>query len=838
MDTRAGQVVMSGHQTRTRSRTEAGTDASGPTPKSIDAWIDELKTDPASGLTRAEADKRLATVGPNALVEKSTSLLERIARYFWGPIPWMIEAAALLSAGLGDWADFSIIMTLLLANAGVEYWQESKAENAIEMLKQRLAPNARVLRDGRWQTLEARDLVPGDVVSIKLGNVTPADMVLYKGDYMTADELSLTGELLPVEKHIGEIAYSGSVVKLGEMTGIVTATGMKTYFGRTASLVEAAEKHSHFQRAVLRIGNFLMQATLVLVAIILAASVIREAPFLQTLKFALILTVAAIPVALPAVLSVTMAVGSERLARMKAIVSRLVAIEELSGVDVLCADKTGTLTRNELTIGELAPVAGVEARDLLLAATLASNHDDPDAIDAAVITAAGKDAQLQSAGRYERISFRPFDPSSKRTQAVVAMDGKRMTFAKGAPQVILDLVAIDETGRQRAEAQVDSLAADGFRTLGVARKPEAGAWEYLELIPIFDPPRDDAKATIARAREMGIGIKMITGDHEAIARQIAGQLGLGKNIPSATALFDASSKTALDERIESADGVARVLPENKFQIVKAFQGAGHIVAMTGDGVNDAPALKQADAGIAVSGATDAARAAADVVLTSPGLSVIAAAISESRRIFERMTSYATFRIAETIRVMLFMSATILVFDFYPVTAIMIVLLALLNDFPIMMIAYDNAMVATSPVRWNMRKVLTVATTLGVVGVIETFILFWYADRVLKIPHEMLQTVIFLKLLVAGHLTLYVTRNQRWFWQRPYPALRLFVATETTQVLGTLIAVYGLFVTPIGWTYALAVWAYALLWLPIEGAIAMAVRRSLSGATTATHASPR
>lgn len=774
-----------------------------------------VDTDLKTGLTQAEASTRLAQYGANALVVAEQSLLDRVRHYFWGPIPVMIEVAALLSAILGDWADFGIILVMLLLNVGVDYWQERKAGDAIAALKQQLALVARVMRDGQWRDIEAADLVPGDVVHLKLGDIAPADIRLARGAYLTADESALTGESLPVEKAVGDTAYSGSAIKMGEMVGVVSATGMNTFFGKTAQMVEGAQVRSHFQKAVLSIGNFLILTTLALVSVILVVALFRDTPFLETLQFALILTVAAIPVALPTVLSVTMAVGAERLAAMRAIVSRLVSIEELAGVDVACVDKTGTLTQNRLTLAPVQPLGGVAEGDLLAMARLACNGDDPDAIDAAILGAVPE-------GAAEVLAFTPFDPVSKRATAQVRLEGQAFEVAKGAPQVILDLAQPAE--RAQIEAAVEKLAQDGYRALGVA-KGQGADWQFLGLIPIFDPPREDAALTVGMLRKMGLRIKMITGDHEAIARQIAGKLGLGQNISSAKEVF-AGSQAEVDQRIDAADGVARVLPEHKFRIVQALQERGHIVAMTGDGVNDAPALKQADAGIAVSGATDAARSAADVVLTSEGLGVITGAIEEARRIFERMISYATYRIAETIRVLIFTTLSILVFDFYPVTAVMIVLLAVLNDLPIMTIAYDNAKFADHPVRWDMPRVLTLATAQGFVGVISSFLLFWYADTQMALPHETIQSLVFLKLLVAGHMTLYVTRTAGWFWVRPWPSARLFITTELTQVVGTLMVVYGLFMPAISWQWALVVWGYSFVWMLISGAVQVAVHRAL------------
>jgi len=770
-----------------------------------------------SGLSEAEAARRLAQYGENVLREQHVGIFKRVVGFFWGPIPGMIEAAAALSAVLGHWEDLAVILLMLFINAGVGFWQEYKADTAIEALKQRLALNARVKRDGLWRDIAARLLVPGDLITVKSGNIVPADVTLLEGAYLSVDQSALTGESLPVEKKPGETAYSGSIARQGEMSAVVSATGMNTYFGRTAHLVEQAGAVSHFQRAVLRIGNFLILTTAALVVVIVIAGLFQHNALLEMVQFALILAVASIPVALPAVLSVTLAVGAERLARLKAIVSRLVAIEELAGMDTLCSDKTGTLTRNELTLGTVEPAPGVSREALLTAATLASRREAPDAIDAAILAAPLPPGTLEA---YSVSAFRPFDPVSKRTEAEVQYQGRQVRVAKGAPQVIVDLCAPPDAQRAAILTAVDAAAAKGYRTLAVGRDDGSG-WRYLGLLPLFDPPREDSAATIRATRAMGVDIKMVTGDHEAIARQIAGELDLGRNIVVADALFGAHAPAETLSQVLAADGFARVFPEHKYQIVKALQSSGRIVGMTGDGVNDAPALKQADIGIAVSGATDAARAAAALILTAPGLSVITTAIEEARRIFERMTSYGTYRIAETIRLILFMTASILLYNFYPVTTLMVVLLALLNDIPIMMIAYDNAPVASGPVRWDMPRVLTIASALGLYGVFESFLLYWIGWKVLHLPVPVLQAVIFLKLLVSGHMTIYLTRNKGWVWQRPWPSWKLVVPSELTQLAGTLIVVYGIAMAPIGWALALFVWAYTLVSFFVANAVKVA-----------------
>ncbi|AKJ68038.1 cation-transporting ATPase [Pandoraea thiooxydans] len=787
----------------------------------------KLASSPA-GLGQIEASKRLAQYGPNEIEEKQTNALLAFLMYFWGPIPWMIEAAVVLSALARHWPDFGIILVLLLSNAVVGFWEEHQAGNAIAALKAKLALKSQVKRDGKWSSLAARELVPGDVIHLRLGDIVPADARLLDGDPIEVDQSALTGESLPATREPGEAVYSGSIVRQGEIDALVYGTGARTYFGKTAQLVQAAHHVSHFQRAVLRIGNYLIVLAAVLVAVIIALAIYRGDPLLTTLQFALVLTVAAIPVAMPTVLSVTMAVGARLLARREAIVTRLAAIEELAGVDILCADKTGTLTQNKLTLGDPFCVAGVSPEQVILNGALASRADNDDTIDQAVLGGLKDAHALQG---YRVTHFQPFDPVHKRTEAAIAgPDAQSFKVTKGAPQVIL---ALSENAGQVAAAvdeAVNEFARRGFRSLGVARSDGQGAWQFLGVLPMFDPPREQARETIATARQMGVQVKMVTGDQLAIARETAAKLGLGTHILDASGFGDAKHQQsdALAQSIEQADGFAQVFPEHKFHIVDVLQQRGHITGMTGDGVNDAPALKKADCGIAVSGATDAARAAASIVLMTPGLSVIIDGIQESRKIFQRMSNYAIYRIAETLRVLLFMTLAILIFNFYPLTAVMIVMLALLNDGAILSIAYDNVRYKNQPEAWNMRVVLGIATVLGVIGPIAAFGLFYLGDRVYHLDRPHVQTLMYLLLSVAGHLTIFLTRTRGPFWStRPAPILLL--AVLGTQLAATLIAVYGLFMAPLGWAWALAVWGYALLWFLISDRVKLLAYRILDPA---------
>jgi H+-transporting ATPase len=777
----------------------------------------------ADGLTQAEAVKRQAQYGPNQLEEKKTNEYLKFFSYFWGPIPWMIEGAVILSGIVQHWLDFIVILALLLSNALVGFWEEHQAGNAIAALKARLAIKAKVKRDGKWTDPKASELVPGDVIRLRLGDIVPADARLLDGDSIQVDQSALTGESLPVTAKPGGAVYSGSIIRQGEIDAIVYATGTDTYFGKTAQLVEQAHTVSHFQKAVMKIGDYLIVLAVGLVALILIFALFRGDKVLTTLEFCLVLLVAAIPVAMPTVLSVTMAVGARLLAKKEAIVTRLSAIEELAGVDVLCSDKTGTLTQNKLSLGDPFCIDGVSAGNVVLWAALASRAEDKDTIDLAVIGSVKDDKELKSC---KVLHFVPFDPVHKRTEATVkGADGKQFFVAKGAPQVILKMATNAAEVKVRVEKAILEFAGRGFRSLGVAKADELGKWTFVGMIPLFDPPGADAKETIANAVQMGVKIKMVTGDQIAIARETSKQLGLGTNILDASALGDTTKKATpeISQEIEKADGFAQVFPEHKFFIVDAQQNSGHIVGMTGDGVNDAPALKKADCGIAVSGATDAARAAASIVLLSSGLSVIIDAIKESRRIFQRMNSYAIYRIAETLRVLFFMTLAILAFNFYPVTAVMIVMIALLNDGAILSIAYDNVLYRNKPEAWNMRLVLSISTVLGVCGVVAAFLLFYLGERVFHMDRLTVQTLMYLKLSVAGHLTIFLTRTRGPFWSIR-PAKILWMAVLGTQAIATLIAVYGLFMAPLGWKWAGFVWGYAIAWALVNDRIKLLAYR--------------
>ncbi|CAM8888783.1 unnamed protein product [Rhodiola kirilowii] len=829
----------------------------------IDEVFEQLKCT-KEGLSGEEGANRLQIFGPNKLEEKKESKFLKFLGFMWNPLSWVMEAAAIMAIALAngggkppDWQDFVGIICLLVINSTISFIEENNAGNAAAALMAGLAPKTKVLRDGKWSEQDAAILVPGDIISIKLGDIVPADARLLEGDPLKIDQSALTGESLPVTKVPGDEVFSGSTCKQGEIEAVVIATGVHTFFGKAAHLVDSTNQVGHFQKVLTAIGNFCICSIAIgMVIEIIVMYPIQGRPYRAGIDNLLVLLIGGIPIAMPTVLSVTMAIGSHRLSQQGAITKRMTAIEEMAGMDVLCSDKTGTLTLNKLSVDKnLIEVftAGIEKDHVILLAARASRIENQDAIDTAIVgmLADPKEARAD----LKEIHFLPFNPTDKRT-ALTYIDnqGKWHRASKGAPEQIIDLCNCREDVRKKAHAVIDRYADRGLRSLAVARqevpeksKDSPGApWQFVGLLPLFDPPRHDSAETIRQALNLGVNVKMITGDQLAIAKETGRRLGMGTNMyPSSSLLGNHKDESLagipIEELIEKADGFAGVFPEHKYEIVKKLQEMKHICGMTGDGVNDAPALKKADIGIAVDDATDAARGASDIVLTEPGLSVIISAVLTSRAIFQRMKNYTIYAVSITIRIVFgFMFiALIWKFDFSP---FMVLIIAILNDGTIMTISKDRVKPSPLPDSWKLKEIFATGVVLGGYLALMTVIFFWivkdtdffpdkFGVRHIRDNDEEMMAALYLQVSIVSQALIFVTRSRSWsFVERP--GMLLLGAFLIAQLIATLVAVYANWgfarIQGIGWGWAGVIWIYSVVfYFPLD-IFKFGTRYALSG----------
>ncbi|GAD99437.1 plasma membrane ATPase [Paecilomyces variotii No. 5] len=769
-----------------------------------------LQTDTRIGLTDAEVLIRRKKFGLNQMKEEKENMILKFFSYFIGPIQFVMEAAAVLAAGLEDWVDFGVICALLLLNAGVGFIQEFQAGSIVDELKKTLALKAIVLRNGRLVEIEAPGVVPGDILQIEEGTIVPADgRIVTEDAFLQVDQSSITGESLAVDKHTGDTCYASSAIKRGEAFLVVTATGDNTFVGRAAALVSAASAGSgHFTEVLNGIGTVLLILVILTLLIVWVSSFYRSNGIVTILEFTLAITIIGVPVGLPAVVTTTMAVGAAYLAKKKAIVQKLSAIESLAGVEILCSDKTGTLTKNKLSLAEPYTVAGVDPEDLMLTACLAASRKKKgiDAIDKAFLKSLRYYPRAKSAlTQYKVIDFHPFDPVSKKVVAVVqSPQGERITCVKGAPLFVLKTVEEDHQIPEEIDNayknKVAEFATRGFRSLGVARKRGEGAWEILGIMPCSDPPRYDTAKTIHEAKTLGLSIKMLTGDAVGIARETSRQLGLGTNVYNAERLGlggggDMPGSEVYDF-VEAADGFAEVFPQHKYNVVEILQQRGYLVAMTGDGVNDAPSLKKADTGIAVEGASDAARSAADIVFLAPGLSAIIDALKTSRQIFHRMYAYVVYRIALSLHLEFFLGLWIAILN-ESLNLQLVVFIAIFADIATLAIAYDNAPYSKTPVKWNLPKLWGLSIILGVVLAAGTWITLttMFAggeDGGIVQNFGRRDEVLFLEISLTENWLIFITRANGPFWSS-IPSWQLTGAILVVDIVATLFCVFGWFV---------------------------------------------
>lgn len=857
-----------------------------------DAEEDIIKSfTPSKGLTSAEAARLLAIHGRNELEDKKKPKWLIFIEQLWAPMPIMIWIAAFTEAGIQNWPDCGILLTIQLVNASLGYYEITKAGDAVAALKKSLKPLATVKRDGKFVNIDAATVVPGDLVLLAAGSAIPADCLVNEGT-IEVDQAALTGESLPVTMYKGSSCKMGSTVVRGEVEGTVEFTGGQTFFGKTASMLQGQDELGNLQKVLLRIMIILVILSFSLSGIVFAFLLASKAGVIESVSFTVVLIVASIPIAIEIVCTTTLALGSKELAKHGAIVTRLAAIEDMAGMNMLCSDKTGTLTMNKMEIQAETPIykAGETQYTLLRYAAMAAKWKEParDALDTLTLSK----ADLKSLDSIEQLDYMPFDPVTKRTESSLhdKKTGERFKTSKGAPHIILKLCS-DDFIKNKCESDVQALGQRGVRALAVAKTNAQGVWELLGLLTFLDPPRHDTKDTIHRAMDFGVEVKMITGDHLLIAMETARQLDLGERVEGREGVIplirgaeglpslDPITKKAPEGMVERygdyirhGHGFAQVFPEHKFLIVQTLQMLGFRTGMTGDGVNDAPALKRADVGIAVDGATDAARAAADIVLTHEGLSTIVEGIIIARCIFQRMKNFITYRIAATLQLLVFFFIAVLTLkpkdympsdwedtpgfdvhawpDFFRMPVLMLMLITLLNDGTLISIGYDNVTPSRYPNEWNLRAIFTISSVLAGVALLSSvLILFFCLDSWNKnslfqrwglggLSYGQVTTVMYLKVSISDFLTLFSARTHDGYFWSSTPSTILLVAAGFALSLSTVLAVAwpssdvdGMYVLGLGRrepkALAFYVWVYCIFWWFVQDFAKVVVYRFLN-----------
>ena len=778
---------------------------------SLASTLARLQVNPEAGLSRAEVDLRRKQHGYNEVAETKGHPLLRFLRKFWGVSAWMLELIMLLSAVLRKYSDLAVVGALLVVNAVLSFMQERRAAGVVEALRRRLQVSARVLREASWQVIPARELVPGDIVRVRPGDIIPADLKLITGA-LSIDQSALTGESKDAEKSPGDVLSSGSIVRRGEGNAAVMLTGAETYFGRTTELVQKARPKLHIEAVVAKVVRWLFVIVGALLSVVITLSLMRGVPLIEMVSLMLVLLMSAVPVALPVMFTVSMALGSKELAKRGVLVTRLSAAEDAATMDVLCVDKTGTITMNKLAVTGVIPLEQATEADVLAAGALASQEANQDPIDLAFLAAAKERKIFDGAPAFTPVSFAPFDAKNRRTEAVVVQNGQRLRVMKGAVRTVAEACGLQPPAIEALEARGSESALKGYRTLAVARGPEAGMPALLGLVTLYDPPRPDAKQLIAELRRLGVSVKMLTGDALAVAGEIARGVGLA-NIRRVADLKAASSQAGNEavDLLAGADGFAEVYPEDKYIVVQHLQAAGHVTGMTGDGVNDAPALRQAEVGIAVSTATDVAKGAASVVLTEPGLTNIVALVEQGRTIYQRILTWIINKISRTILKAAFVSIAFVVTGKFVVSAFAMLLLTFMTDFAKIALATDRVRPSQNPETWNIGGFITVSVVLGVAMVAEALLFLWFAwTRFgLASDNNALYTFSFLTLLYFAVFSIVSARERRRFWAT-MPSKTLAAALAADALTGTVLTLVGLpGLTPLPWRLTLAIFAYSM-----------------------------